>query len=132
LETKRKGDKAQADAELKQREIELDQAVQLAQIKARRAAEFRDAELSRDVETKKAETELERLRAKDLVKSKIAKETAREDADAKYYNQSKSADGSRYLEQQLAEGRYFSSLKSAVSPLWCTPEPPKCQCKIYA
>ena len=89
--------------------------VQLAQIKARRAAEARDAELQKDVEVKKAETELERLRAKDLVKSKIARETAQQEADAKFYEKSKSADGQRYLEQQTAEGKYFSALKSAVS-----------------
>ena len=117
LETRRKGDKAQADAELTNRQTELDMGVNLAQIKARRAAEARDAELQKDVETKKAETELERLRAKDLVKSKIAKETAQQDADAQFYSKSKAADGARYLEQQTAEGKYFSSLKSAV----CTP-----------
>ena len=92
--------------------------VQLAQIKARRAAEARDAELQKDVETKKAETELERLRAKDLVKSKIARETAQQDADARLYQQSKSADGQRYLEQQTAEGKYFSSLKSADAKVY--------------
>ena len=91
--------------------------VNLAQIKAKRAAESRDAELQKDVETKKAETELERLRAKDLVKSKIAKETGQQDADAQFYSKSKAADGSRYLEQQTAEGKYFSSLKGAVSVL---------------
>jgi flotillin len=89
--------------------------VQLAQIKARRAAEARDAELTRDVETKKAETELERLRAKDVVKSKIAKETAQQQVDAHFYTQSKNADGTRYTEQQAAEGKYFAALKIADS-----------------
>lgn len=118
LETQRKGDKAQADAELTNRQTELDMGVQLAQIKARRAAEARDAELQKDVETKKAETELERLRAKDLVKSKIARETAQQDADAQFYSKSKAADGSRYHEQQTAEGKYFSSLKSADAKVY--------------
>lgn len=72
LETKRKSEKASADAELTNRQTELDMGIQMNQIKARRAAEARDAELQKDVETKKAATELERLRAKDLVKSKIA------------------------------------------------------------
>ena len=52
LETKRKSEKATADAELTNRQTELDMGIQLSQIKARRAAESRDAELQRDVERK--------------------------------------------------------------------------------
>jgi flotillin len=107
LETKRKSEKAQADAELTNRQTELDMGVQLAQIKARRAAEARDAELQREVETKKAATELERLRAKDLVRSKIAKETAEQETDAAYYRDTKSADSKAYAAKQDAEARLF-------------------------
>lgn len=110
--------KAQADAELSTRQTELDMNVQLAQIKARRAAEARDAELTRDVETKKAETELERLRAKDVVKSKIARETAQQQADAQFYQVSKASDGQRYNEQQVAEGKYFKDLKMADAKVY--------------
>jgi len=54
LDTKRRGDKAQADAELTNRQTELNMGIQLAQIKAKRQAESRDAELQKDVVQKKA------------------------------------------------------------------------------
>lgn len=107
LETKRKADKAQADAELTNKQTELDMGIQIAQIRARRAAEARDAELQKDVEMKKAATELERLRAKDLVRAQIAKETAQQDADAQFYRESKSADVKAYAEKQDADAQLF-------------------------
>jgi flotillin len=51
LETKRRAEKAQADAELATRQTELNMGIKMAQIKADRAAESRDAELQREVET---------------------------------------------------------------------------------
>ena len=107
LETKRKADKAQADAELTKKQTELDMGIQMAQIQARRAAEARDAELQKNVEVKKAATELERLRAKDLVRAQIAKETAQQDADAQFYRQSKAADAKAYAEKQDADANLF-------------------------
>ena len=107
LETRRKSEKAQADAELTNRQTELNMGIQLAQIKAKRAAESRDAELQKEVETKKAATELERLRAKDLVKSKIAKETTEQEADASYYRETKSADSKAYSAKQDAEAKLY-------------------------
>lgn len=107
LETKRKADKAQADAELTNRQTELDMGIQMAQIKARRAAEARDAELQKEVETKKAATELERLRAKDLVRAQIAKETNQQEADALFYRESKTADAKAYAEKQDADAQLF-------------------------
>lgn len=113
LETKRKGDKAQADAEFTNRQTELDMGVQLAQIKARRAAEARDAELQKEVEQKKAETELERLRAKDVVRSKIQRETQQQEADANLYRDMKAADARNYVQKQTSEAAYFNEVKSA-------------------
>ena len=109
LETKRKSEKAQADAELTNRQTELNMGIRMAQIKAQRAQESRDAELQKDVETKKAATELERLRAKDLVKSKIARETAEQDADAAFYKSNRLADGKAYAERQEAEVQFFKT-----------------------
>ncbi len=47
LETKRKSEKATADAELTKKQTELDRDIQLAQIAARRQAEMKDAELQK-------------------------------------------------------------------------------------
>jgi flotillin len=111
LDTRRRGDKAQADAELTNRQTELNMGIQLAQIKAKRQAEARDAELQKDVEQKKAATELERLRATDVTKSKIARESAQQKADASFYTETKAADGNMYSQKQDAEAAYFRQLK---------------------
>ena len=113
LETKRKTEKAQADAELTNRETELNMGIQLAQIRAQRQAEANDAELQKDVETKKADTELERLRATDVTKAKIARETAQQRADASYYTALKSADGRVYSQKRDAETNLFQQTKDA-------------------
>lgn len=88
-ETERKKDKATAEASFSVRQQELNMEVQQATIKAKRAAEARDAELSKDVEKKRAEMELERLRAVDVVKSVIARETQEQKADAAAYTTKK-------------------------------------------
>ncbi|OAL35964.1 hypothetical protein AYO20_04870 [Fonsecaea nubica] len=107
LETKRRADKAQADAELTNRQTELDMTIQINQIQARRAAEARDSELQKEVEMKKAATELERLRAKDLVRAQISKETTQQEADAGLYRASKEADAKAYAEKQDADAQLF-------------------------
>merc|ERR1719355_502134 len=81
----------------------------MAQIKAQRAAESRDAELQRDVETKKAATELERLRAKDLVRAQIAKETA----DAKAYAEKQDADAQLFKQQRQIQANVERQMKEA-------------------
>lgn len=113
LDTRRRGDKAQADAELTNRQTELNMGIELAQIRARRQAEARDAELQKDVELKKAETELERLRATDVTRSKIARETAQQKADAAFYTETKNADGHMYSQRQDAEAAYFRQTRDA-------------------
>ena len=83
LETQRKSEKAQADAELSTTQTRLDMNIKLAQIQAERNADTKDAELQRDVEVKRAEMELERRRAKDVVHARIEKESAQQKADAR-------------------------------------------------
>ncbi|PUU84233.1 flotillin domain-containing protein [Tuber borchii] len=126
-ETERKKDKATAEASFSVRQQELNMEVQQATIKAKRAAEARDAELSKDVEKKRAEMELERLRAVDVVKSVIARETQEQKADAaayttkktqtasdaKLYQQQKSTDAAQYETQKSADARQYSTVKAA-------------------
>lgn len=47
--------------------------------------------------------ELEKSRATDLVKAKIARESAQQAADAKFYTDTKGADGQLYKMKQDAE-----------------------------
>ncbi|KKY28555.1 putative flotillin domain-containing protein [Phaeomoniella chlamydospora] len=113
LETKRKADKAQADAALSTRQTELDMGIKLANIKAQRQAEAKDAELRKEVEMKNAETELERLRASDVTKSKINREIAQQQADAEYYSRVKAVEGQTFQQRETAEADYFGQTKDA-------------------
>ncbi|KAL2005360.1 hypothetical protein VTN00DRAFT_2571 [Thermoascus crustaceus] len=113
LETKRKAEKAKADSELMNRQTELDTSVKLAKITAQRQAEMRDAELQKQVESKRAETELERLRATDVTKSKIARESAQQKADAEFYTEQKAADAHLYKQTMEADALYYREQKEA-------------------
>ncbi|MCJ1474113.1 hypothetical protein MMC13_002771 [Lambiella insularis] len=113
LETQRKSEKAEADANLETVQTKLNMQIKLAQIQATRQAESRDAELQRDVEMMRAQTELERLRATDLVHAKIERESAQQKADARYYTDTKGADGTLYRQKQDAEAAYYRATKEA-------------------
>lgn len=63
LETKRKSEKATADAQLTTTQTKLNMGINLENIQATRRAEVKDIELQREVETKRSEMELERMRA---------------------------------------------------------------------
>jgi flotillin len=107
-ETIRKKEKATAEAEFTKRQAELDMEIQIAQITARRGAESRDAELQKEVETKKAETEYARLQASDLTKTRIAREKMAQQADAELYAAKKKADAELYSQQKIAEATQLS------------------------
>ncbi|KAH5041032.1 hypothetical protein HBI25_108730 [Parastagonospora nodorum] len=99
LETERKAEKAQADAKLTNKEIQIGNDLNIARINAKREAELRDAELNTDVEKKKALMELERL--------------SQQKADAELYAQEKAAEGKKFSEQADAEAAAFRRLKDA-------------------
>ena len=109
LETKRKSEKAQADAELATTQTNLNMGIKLAQITAQRQAEARDAELQKDVETKRADMELAKRRAIDLVHAKIEREAAEQSADASLYRETKSADGALYKQKAAADGTIYKA-----------------------
>ncbi|KAH2318555.1 hypothetical protein KXW82_002984 [Aspergillus fumigatus] len=113
LETKRKAEKAKADSELMNRQTELDNSVRLAKISAQRQAEMRDAELQKQVESKRAETELERLRAVEVTKSKVARESSQEKADASFYTEQNAADAQLYKRKMEADATYYRQSKEA-------------------
>ncbi|KAL5364883.1 hypothetical protein BJX96DRAFT_179347 [Aspergillus floccosus] len=118
LETKRKAEKAKADSELMNRQIELNQTVELGKIIAKREVESRDAELQKKVESKRAETELERLRAQQVIKSKVDREAAEETANGAFYTAQKEADGRLYKEKLEADGAYYRQSKAADAALY--------------
>lgn len=83
--TERDSEKASAEASLATRKTVLSRDVEIAQIEAKRATESKDEELKRDVEVKRAAAEMERLRAHDVVRATIARESKQQAADAKAY-----------------------------------------------
>jgi len=83
--TERDIERAVAEAKLATEKTKLDQEVDIARIQAVRATEAQDEELKKNVETRRAAAELERLRAIDVVKAEIAKEATQQAADAKAY-----------------------------------------------
>ncbi|KAL5335967.1 hypothetical protein BJX70DRAFT_374036 [Aspergillus crustosus] len=113
LETKRKAEKAKADSELASRQTDYNAQVQTAKIVAQRQTEVKDAELQKLVETKRAETELERLRAQQVTKSKVARESAQEQADSQYYTDTKAAEAKLYQQKMEADARFYRASKDA-------------------
>ena len=113
LETQRKSEKAHADAQLTNTQTKLNMGIKLANIEASRLADAKDAELQRDVEIKRAEMELERRRATEVVHAKIARESAQQQADATLYADTKGADGLLYRATQDAEAAYRRATKEA-------------------
>ncbi|CZS96075.1 hypothetical protein WAI453_009735 [Rhynchosporium graminicola] len=121
--TERDSERAGAEAVLATRQTNYNKDVNLAQIEATRATEVRDEELRKDVEVKRAETELERLRATDVVKATILRESKQQAADANnyeeqarsnaaFYTQQKVADSNAYTEQNRANAAFYSEQKA--------------------
>lgn len=105
-ETERKTEKANADFRLEQARIHIDQNLSLERISAERAAESRDAELMKDLEVKRAEMEIERRRAQDVVKARVARESAEQAAEAAKFKQRTEADAQKYAEQAAADAAF--------------------------
>lgn len=118
LETERKVEKAAADSKLKSREIDIERELNLERIQAKRTAEQRDAELQKTVEQKKAEMELERLRATTVTQARIQRESNQQKADAELYAQRQKAEGLKYAQTAEAEAAYFAKAKEADALLY--------------
>lgn len=117
LETKRKSEKAMADAELTNTQTKLNMGINLANIQATREAEAKDMELQKVVEHKRIDMKLEKGRATDVVSATIKKECAIQDAEAKMNAESRNADALQYKQKADAEGRLFSERKLAEASL---------------
>jgi len=107
--TERDSEKAQAESTLATRKTNFNKLVNIAQIEATRATEVRDEELRKDVEVKRAQTELERLRASDVVKATITRESKQQAADAKYYEEEKIANAVLYSQQKAADALAYKT-----------------------
>ncbi|KAF4624887.1 hypothetical protein G7Y89_g13281 [Cudoniella acicularis] len=106
--TERDSERAAAEATLATRKTVFNRDVSIAQIEATRATESRDEELRKEVETKRAHTELERLRASDVVKATISREAKQQAADAKLYEEQAKANAALFAEQKAADANAYT------------------------
>ena len=113
LETERKKEKAKADAELTLTQTRINAEVKLAQIEAARDNEAKDAERQKEVESKKAEMNLEKRRATDVINARIDAEASQQKADARLYSENKSADAFAYKRRADAEAKQYAESKDA-------------------
>lgn len=105
--TERDSERAQAEAQLATRKTVLERDVSIAGIEAKRATEAKDQELKREVELKRAAAEVERLRASDVVKATIARESKQQAADAKAYETKRDADAKAYEVEAQAKADFI-------------------------
>jgi flotillin len=105
--TERDSERAKAEAQLAKAKTMYNKDVEIARIEAERATEARNAELQKEVEVKRALTELERLRASDVVKATIARESKQQAADASQYEQKARANADFFREQKAADAAAY-------------------------
>ena len=107
--TERDTEKSQAEALLATRKAAFDRDVNIAKIEASRAVEVKDEQLRKEVESLRAATEIERLRASDVVKATILRESQQQASDARAYETQTKASADFFLAQKAAEARAYET-----------------------
>ncbi|KAG6017789.1 hypothetical protein E4U43_008666 [Claviceps pusilla] len=107
--TERDIERAQAEAQLNTRQTMLNRDVDIARVEAQRALESKDEELKKQVELKRAAAEVERLRARDVVKATIARESKQQAADAAAYEVAADARARQEANQRMADADVYKT-----------------------
>ena len=113
LKTERDVERAQAEAQLKTRQVLFNRDVELARAEADRTLEAKDEELRKDVETRRAAAETERLRGQVVVKATIERESAQQAADAAAYETEAAARAAAESKQRQADGDAYATRTEA-------------------
>lgn len=111
--TDRDIERAAAEANLATQKTNLNRDVEIARIQATRATESKDEDLKKDVQVKRGAAELERLRATDVVKATIARESKQQAADARAYEIEAEARAQFEQATMAAEANLQKQLKEA-------------------
>lgn len=111
--TERDIERASAEAVLATRKTELNRDVEIARITATRRTEAQDEELKQQVQKKRAGAEMERLRASDVVKATIARESKQQAADAKAYEIEAEARANTEKARQATDAAAYKTGKDA-------------------
>ncbi|KAG6094480.1 hypothetical protein E4U30_003324 [Claviceps sp. LM220 group G6] len=107
--TERDIERAQAEAQLNTRQTMLNRDVDIARVEAQRALESKDEELKKQVELKRGAAEVERLRAKDVAKATIARESKQQAADAAAYEVAADARARQQANQRMADADVYKT-----------------------
>lgn len=107
--TERDIERAKAEAHLNREQTILTRDVDITRVEAQRALESKDEDLKQQVEIKRAAAEVERLRAKDVVKATIARESKQQAADASAYEITANARANQEANQRLADAEAYKT-----------------------
>ncbi|KAM3475791.1 hypothetical protein MY5147_003543 [Beauveria neobassiana] len=118
--TERDIERAQAVARLATHKTALDRDVNIAKVTAERTLQSTDEDLKREVEIKRAGAELERLRATDLVKATIEKESKQQEADAAAYKVAADAKASQDAKQRGTDAAAYRTRLEAEASSYAT------------
>ncbi|KAJ4248701.1 hypothetical protein NW762_012539 [Fusarium torreyae] len=111
--TERDIERAQAEAHLDTKRTGLTRDVDIAKVTAQRVLESKDEDLKKEVEIKRAAAEMERLRATDVVKATIARESKQQAADAAAYEVEADARARQEASQRKADAAAYQTKISA-------------------
>ncbi|KAF7551283.1 hypothetical protein G7Z17_g5145 [Cylindrodendrum hubeiense] len=107
--TERDIERASAEAQLDTKRTALTRDVDIARITAKRTIESKDEDLKKEVELKRAGAEIERLRATDVVKATIARESKQQAADAAAYEIEADARANQEASQRAADAAAYQT-----------------------
>ena len=111
--TERDIERASAEAQLDTKRTALTRDVDIAKVTARRVLEAKDEDLKKEVEVKRALAEMERLRATDVVKATISRESKQQAADAAAYEVEADARAHQEASQRKADAAAYQTKVSA-------------------
>jgi flotillin len=113
--TERDIERAQAEAKLETRRADFSREVEIARVEAKRTLESRDEDLKRDVEVKRAAAEMERMRAVDVVKATILRESKQQAADAMAYEVEADAKANFNKSQRQTDANAYKTKADAIA-----------------
>ncbi|RSL78697.1 hypothetical protein CEP51_007980 [Fusarium floridanum] len=107
--TERDIERAQAEAHLDTKRTGLTRDVDIARVTAQRTLESKDEDLKKEVEIRRAAAEMERLRATDVVKATISRESKQQAADAAAYEVEAEARANQEASQRKADATAYQT-----------------------
>ncbi|KAH6951056.1 hypothetical protein BKA56DRAFT_626062 [Ilyonectria sp. MPI-CAGE-AT-0026] len=113
--TERDIERAHAEAHLDTQRTGLTRDVDIAKVTAKRVLESTDEDLKKDVEIKRAAAEIERLRATDVVKATIQRESKQQAADASAYEVEAEARADQEARQRRADADAYQTKVGATA-----------------